>query len=167
MEEQKNLIGGGLVIDVFVLLLLQCGLALHRKCMELCQLECEHRKGTVFGVDLSVMLRDKRDDIPFVVLQCTSEIERRALSVQVGFIITRTKIVVKLIFSVLIWFLLRSLSQGVYRVSGSKPRIQKLCQAFETQKEQVDLSEYSPHDIVSILKQFFKEVWESVADELH
>lgn len=62
--------------------------------------------------------------------------------------------------------LLRSLSQGVYRVSGSKPRIQKLCQAFETQKEQVDLSEYSPHDIASILKQFFKEVWEAVADDL-
>lgn len=55
----------------------------------------------------------------------------------------------------------------MYRVSGSKPRIQKLCQAFETQKEQVDLSEYSPHDITSILKQFFKEVWESVADGFH
>lgn len=61
-------------------------------------------------------------------------------------------------------FLLRSLSQGVYRVSGSKPRIQKVCQAFEAQKEKVDLSEYSPHDITSILKQFFKEVqglWQS------
>lgn len=61
-------------------------------------------------------------------------------------------------------FLLRPLSQGVYRVSGSKPRIQKLCQAFEAQKEKVDLSEYSPHDITSILKQFFKEVpglWQS------
>ncbi|CAG12171.1 unnamed protein product, partial [Tetraodon nigroviridis] len=107
----------------------ECGLALHRKCMESCQLECEHRKGMVFGVDLSLIPRDKRDEVPFVVLQCTSEIEHRALSVQ-----------------------------GVYRVSGSKPRIQKLCQAFETQKEQVDLSEYSPHDIASILKQFFKEL---------
>lgn len=48
----------------------------------------------------------------------------------------------------------------MYRVSGSKPRIQKLCQAFEVQKEKVDLSEYSPHDITSILKQFFKEVWQ-------
>lgn len=45
-------------------------------------------------------------------------------------------------------------------MSGSKPRIQKLCQAFETQKEQVDLAEYSPHDITSILKQFLKEVLE-------
>ncbi|KAM7371780.1 hypothetical protein PAMP_008990 [Pampus punctatissimus] len=107
----------------------ECGLALHRKCMEVCQLECENRKGTVFGVDLSLLLRDKPEEVPFVVLNCTSEIESRALSVQ-----------------------------GVYRVSGSKPRIQKLCQAFEIQKEQLDLSDLSPHDITSILKHFFKEL---------
>lgn len=52
--------------------------------------------------------------------------------------------------------------QGVYRVSGSKPRILKLCQAFECQKDQVDLSDLSPHDITSILKHFFKEVHESL-----
>ncbi|XP_020496591.2 GEM-interacting protein [Labrus bergylta] len=107
----------------------ECGLALHRKCMEVCQSECEHRKGTVFGVDLSLMSHDRPDEVPFVVLRCTSEIESRALSVQ-----------------------------GVYRVSGSKPRIQKLCQAFEIQKDQVDLSDLSPHDITSILKHFFKEL---------
>ncbi|XP_022608079.1 GEM-interacting protein isoform X1 [Seriola dumerili] len=107
----------------------ECGVALHRKCMEVCQLECEHRKGTVFGVHLSVLQRDRPDEVPFVVLRCTSEIESRALSVQ-----------------------------GVYRVSGSKPRIQKLCLAFEMQKEQVDLSDLSPHDITSILKHFFKEL---------
>uniref|UniRef100_A0A3B3W2V6 Rho-GAP domain-containing protein n=1 Tax=Poecilia latipinna TaxID=48699 RepID=A0A3B3W2V6_9TELE len=73
----------------------QCGLAFHRKCMEVCQLECEQKKGTVFGVDLSVILQDTPDEVPFVVRCCTNEIESRALS-------------------------------GVYRVSGSKPRIQKL-----------------------------------------
>ncbi|XP_047427072.1 GEM-interacting protein [Mugil cephalus] len=106
----------------------ECGLALHRKCMEVCQLECEHGKGTVFGVDLSLLPRDRPDEVPFVVQRCTSEIESRALSVQ-----------------------------GVYRVSGSKPRIQKICQAFEMQKE-VDLTDLSPHDITSILKHFFKEL---------
>ncbi|XP_076000231.1 GEM-interacting protein [Genypterus blacodes] len=106
----------------------ECGLALHKKCLEVCQLECEHRKGTVFGVDLSQLLRDTPSQVPFVVRRCTSEIESRALSVQ-----------------------------GVYRVSGSKPRIQKFCQAFETQKDQ-DMSDLSPHDITSILKYFFKEL---------
>nr|XP_057906246.1 GEM-interacting protein isoform X2 [Doryrhamphus excisus] len=107
----------------------ECGLGLHRKCMEVCQIECDNNKGTVFGVHLSLLLRDTRDDVPFVVRRCTSEIESRALSVQ-----------------------------GVYRVSGSKPRVQKLCQAFEEHKEDVDLSELSPHDITCILKHFFKEL---------
>ncbi|XP_070704365.1 GEM-interacting protein [Pempheris klunzingeri] len=107
----------------------ECGLALHRRCMEVCQQECDQRKGTVFGVDLSLLPRDRPDEVPFMVVLCTSEIESRALSVQ-----------------------------GVYRVSGSKPRIQKLCQAFEMLKEQVDLSDLSPHDITSILKHFFKEL---------
>lgn len=51
--------------------------------MEVCQLECDHRKGTVFGVDLSVLLRDRSLAVPFVVTYCTAEIERRALSVEV------------------------------------------------------------------------------------
>ncbi|XP_078140944.1 GEM-interacting protein isoform X1 [Centroberyx gerrardi] len=107
----------------------ECGLALHRKCLEVCQLECENRKGLVFGVGLCLGPQDRPDEVPFVVQRCTAEIESRALSVQ-----------------------------GVYRVSGSKPRIQKLCQAFETQKEQVDLSDISPHDVTSVLKYFFKEL---------
>lgn len=107
----------------------ECGLALHRKCMEVCQQECEYAKDSVFGVDLSLLPRDKPDEVPFVVLRCTSEIESRALTVQ-----------------------------GVYRVSGSKPRVQKLCQALEEQKELVDLSDVSPHDITCILKHFFKEL---------
>lgn len=51
-------------------------------------------------------------------------------------------------------------------MSGSKPRIQKLCQTFETQKDQVDLSDLSPHDITSILKHFFKEVFLEVSIKL-
>lgn len=59
--------------------------------MEVCQLECEHRKGTVFGMDLSMLSHDNPDEVPFVVLQCTTEIESRALSVQVLFTIAMTK----------------------------------------------------------------------------
>lgn len=50
-------------------------------------------------------------------------------------------------------------------MSGAKPRIQKLLNNFETQKEQVDLSDLSPHDITSVLKHFFKEVRESLKHE--
>lgn len=126
--------------------------------MEVCQLECENKKGTVFGVDLSVLLRDRPDEVPFVVVHCTSEIENRALSVQVLAEVKRCT-VASLSCHLITCFLF---SEGVYRVSGSKPRIQKLCQNFETQKEQVDLSDLSPHDITSILKHFFKEVLKDV-----
>ncbi|XP_017557065.1 GEM-interacting protein isoform X1 [Pygocentrus nattereri] len=107
----------------------ECGLALHRKCLDLCQTECEHRRGTVFGVEFSQLPREQPQAVPFIVQRCTEEIESRALTVQ-----------------------------GVYRVSGSKPRIVKLCHAFETQKDQVDLSDLSPHDITSVLKYFFKDL---------
>lgn len=60
--------------------------------MEVCQLECEHKKGSVFGVDLSLLPRDGPDEVPFVVILCTSEIESRALSVQVLFILTLVQI---------------------------------------------------------------------------
>uniref|UniRef100_A0A673FY43 GEM interacting protein n=1 Tax=Sinocyclocheilus rhinocerous TaxID=307959 RepID=A0A673FY43_9TELE len=107
----------------------ECGLAVHRKCLEVCQMECEHRRGFIFGMELSLLPRESLDSVPFVVLRCTEEIENRALGVQ-----------------------------GVYRISGSKPRILKLCQAFEIQKDQVDLGDLSPHDITSVLKHFFKEI---------
>ncbi|XP_052407973.1 GEM-interacting protein-like [Carassius gibelio] len=107
----------------------ECGLAVHRKCLEVCQMECEHRRGFIFGMELSLLPREIQDSVPFVVLRCTEEIESRALGVQ-----------------------------GVYRISGSKPRVLKLCQAFEIQKDQVDLGDLSPHDITSVLKHFFKEL---------
>ncbi|XP_047664053.1 GEM-interacting protein isoform X1 [Tachysurus fulvidraco] len=107
----------------------ECGLMVHRKCLDLCQIECERRRGFLFGIEFSMLPREQPQDIPFIVQRCTEEIESRALTVQ-----------------------------GVYRVSGSKPRILKLCHAFETQKDQVDLSDLSPHDITSVLKLFFKDL---------
>ncbi|KAK3532607.1 hypothetical protein QTP86_026220 [Hemibagrus guttatus] len=107
----------------------ECGLMVHRKCLDLCQTECERRRGYLFGVEFSMLPRDQPQDVPFIVQRCTEELESRALTVQ-----------------------------GVYRVSGSKPRILKLCHTFETQKDQVDLSDLSPHDITSVLKLFFKDL---------
>ncbi|XP_031431662.1 GEM-interacting protein isoform X2 [Clupea harengus] len=107
----------------------ECGLVIHRKCLEVCQLECEQRKGLLFGTCLSLLPRETPDEVPYIVRVCTAEIENRAMTVQ-----------------------------GVYRISGAKPRILKLCQAFEIQKDNVDLSEHSPHDISSVLKHFFKEL---------
>lgn len=48
--------------------------------------------------------------------------------------------------------------QGIYRVSGSRVRVERLCQAFENGRALVELSGNSPHDVTSVLKRFLQEV---------
>ena len=48
--------------------------------------------------------------------------------------------------------------QGIYRISGSRVRVERLCQALENGRRLVDMSGNSPHDISSVLKRFLQEV---------
>lgn len=86
----------------------------------------------LFGVDFLQLPRDFPEEVPFVVTRCTAEIEHRALGLQ-----------------------------GIYRVSGSRVRVERLCQAFENGRVLVELSGNSPHDITSVLKRFLQEVGSS------
>ncbi|NXP50800.1 GMIP protein, partial [Heliornis fulica] len=111
----------------------ECCLACHKKCLESLLITCGHKKlpnrVPLFGIDFTQVPRDFPEEVPFIVVKCTSEIEARALGVQ-----------------------------GIYRISGSKARVEKLCQAFEHGRSLVELSEHSPHDITGVLKHFLKEV---------
>ncbi|NXK18960.1 GMIP protein, partial [Arenaria interpres] len=111
----------------------ECCLACHKKCLENLLITCGHKKlpnrAPLFGIDFTQVPRDFPEEVPFVVVKCTSEIEARALGVQ-----------------------------GIYRISGSKARVEKLCQAFENGRSLVELSEHSPHDITGVLKHFLKEL---------
>ncbi|NXX83798.1 GMIP protein, partial [Urocolius indicus] len=111
----------------------ECCLACHKKCLETLLITCGHKKlpnrVPLFGIDFAQVPRDFPEEIPFLVLKCTSEIEARGLGVQ-----------------------------GIYRVSGSKARVERLCQAFESGRSLVELSEHSPHDITGVLKHFLKEL---------
>ncbi|NXJ86325.1 GMIP protein, partial [Trogon melanurus] len=111
----------------------ECCLACHKKCLENLLITCGHKKlpnrVPLFGVDFAQVPRDFPEEVPFVVVKCTAEIEARALGVQ-----------------------------GIYRISGSKARVEKLCQAFENGRSLVELSEHSPHDITGVLKHFLKEL---------
>ncbi|NWX12293.1 GMIP protein, partial [Aegotheles bennettii] len=111
----------------------ECCLACHKKCLENLLITCGHKKlptrAPLFGIDFTQVPRDFPEEVPFLVVKCTSEIEARALGVQ-----------------------------GIYRISGSKARVEKLCQAFENGRGLVDLSEHSPHDITGVLKHFLKEL---------
>uniref|UniRef100_A0A8C4UNK6 GEM interacting protein n=1 Tax=Falco tinnunculus TaxID=100819 RepID=A0A8C4UNK6_FALTI len=111
----------------------ECCLACHKKCLENLLITCGHKKlpnrAPLFGIDFTQVPRDFPEEVPFIVVKCTSEIEARALGVQ-----------------------------GIYRISGSKARVEKLCQAFENGRSLVELSEHSPHDITGVLKHFLKEL---------
>uniref|UniRef100_A0A8C3L5E2 GEM interacting protein n=1 Tax=Chrysolophus pictus TaxID=9089 RepID=A0A8C3L5E2_CHRPC len=111
----------------------ECYLTCHKKCLENLLITCGHKKlpnrVPLFGIDFTQVPRDFPEEVPFIVVKCTSEIEARALGVQ-----------------------------GIYRISGSKARVEKLCQAFENGRSLVELSEHSPHDITGVLKHFLKEL---------
>ncbi|XP_053320257.1 GEM-interacting protein [Spea bombifrons] len=115
----------------------ECYLTCHRKCLESLIIKCGHKKlpskVPLFGMDFSQFPRYFPEEVPFIIVKCTSEIELRALG-----------------------------KQGLYRVSGAKARVEKLLQAFENGRDLVDLSGHSPHDITSSLKQFLKQLPDSV-----
>ncbi|XP_044936940.1 GEM-interacting protein isoform X4 [Mustela putorius furo] len=52
--------------------------------------------------------------------------------------------------------------EGIYRVSGSRVRVERLCQAFENGRALVDMSGNSPHDVSSVLKRFLQELTDPV-----
>ncbi|KAM8954126.1 LOW QUALITY PROTEIN: GEM-interacting protein-like [Pelodytes ibericus] len=111
----------------------ECYLTCHKKCLETLLIKCGHRKlppkVALFGVDFCLFPRYFPEEVPFIIVKCTSEIELRALG-----------------------------QQGLYRISGAKARVEKLLQAFENGRDLVDLSGHSPHDITSSLKHFFKQL---------
>ncbi|XP_008822685.1 GEM-interacting protein isoform X2 [Nannospalax galili] len=115
----------------------ECFLTCHKRCLETLLILCGHRRLParipLFGVDFLQLPRDFPEEVPFVVTKCTSEIEHRALSIQ-----------------------------GIYRVSGSRLRVERLCQAFENGRGLVELSGNSPHDVTSVLKRFLQELTDPV-----
>ncbi|XP_014442791.1 GEM-interacting protein isoform X1 [Tupaia chinensis] len=115
----------------------ECFLTCHKRCLETLLINCGHRRlpprTPLFGVDFLQLPRDFPEEVPFVVTRCTAEIEHRALGVQ-----------------------------GIYRVSGSRVRVERLCQAFENGRALVELSGNSPHDVSSVLKRFLQELTDPV-----
>ena len=48
--------------------------------------------------------------------------------------------------------------QGIYRVSAVKSKVERLCQSFETDCDEVDLSEHHPNVIANVLKLYLRQV---------
>ncbi|XP_076321637.1 rho GTPase-activating protein 45-like isoform X2 [Tachypleus tridentatus] len=111
----------------------ECGLASHKKCLELLPIQCGHkrlpRKMTTFGVELIAHSRESYEEIPHIITKCIEEIDRK------GYFI-----------------------KGIYRVSGVKSRVEKLCQCFENGAELVDLTEVHPNVIANVLKLYLRQL---------
>ncbi|GFG31850.1 hypothetical protein Cfor_02658 [Coptotermes formosanus] len=111
----------------------ECGLACHKKCLETLAIQCGHkrlpRKMTTFGVDLGQHLTETAALVPHIVCKCIDEIDSRG-----------------------------RLMKGIYRVSGVKSKVEKLCQAFENGADLVDLTDIHPNVIANVLKLYLRQL---------
>ena len=94
------------------------------------------RKMNTFGVDFQKHLKATKRYIPIIVTKCISEIDERGLD-----------------------------TQGLYRISSAKTKLEHLCQLFESGADRVVLSDRPPHLIGSCLKLYFRQV--RVPQKLH
>lgn len=111
-----------------------CGLASHKKCLETLHLLCGPkrllRKMTTFGVDLGHHLLEVGAEIPPLVQRCVAVVDSRGTTVK-----------------------------GIYRVSGVKSKVEKLCQAFENiSAEFVDLTDVHPNVIANVVKLYMRQL---------
>ena len=112
---------------------IDCGLAAHKKCLESLHLLCGPktllRKMNTFGVDLGQHLLQVNAEIPPLLQKCVSVIDLRGTNVK-----------------------------GIYRVSGVKSKVEKLCQAFESGAELVDLTDIHPNVIANVVKLYMRQL---------
>ncbi|GIY92572.1 rho GTPase-activating protein 45, partial [Caerostris extrusa] len=112
---------------------LECGLASHKKCLDSLAIQCGRkrlpRKMNTFGVDLSTHAQESGEEIPYIVIKCIAEVEDK------GFCL-----------------------KGIYRVSGVKSKVEKLCQSFENGAELVDLDGMHPNVVSNVLKLYLRQL---------
>ncbi|CAH0395680.1 unnamed protein product [Bemisia tabaci] len=84
---------------------------------------------TTFGVPLDQHLKATGATIPHIVTKCIQEIDERGI-----------------------------LIKGIYRVSGVKSKVEKLCQEFETYGCSVNLSDVHPNVIANVLKLYLRQL---------
>ncbi|XP_064626065.1 rho GTPase-activating protein 45-like isoform X2 [Lineus longissimus] len=111
----------------------KCGMAIHKKCLEVCSMTCgkkpPQRRLTTFGIDFKEQVEERHIDIPPILVKCVAEVEKRGIT-----------------------------QKGLYRVSGVKSRVEKLCQSFEIEGDKVDLTEHHPNVIANVLKLYLRQL---------
>lgn len=109
-----------------------CGFIAHKKCSELVPAKCvpdlKKIRG-LFGIDLTTIVQVHKCHVPFIVIKCVQEVEKRGL-----------------------------LQEGIYRISGFADEIETLKLALDKDGEKADMSEssYSVNVITGTLKLYLR-----------
>lgn len=109
-----------------------CGFVAHKKCSELVPAKCvpdlKKIRG-IFGIDLTTIVQAHKCSIPFVIIKCVQEVEKRGLD-----------------------------QEGIYRISGFTDEIETLKFTLDKEMEKTDMSEssYSINVVTGTLKLFLR-----------
>lgn len=109
-----------------------CGFIAHKKCSELVPAKCvpdlKKIRG-IFGIDLTTIVQVHQCQVPFIIIKCVEEVEKRGLQ-----------------------------QEGIYRISGFADEIETLKLALDKDGEKMDMSEssYSVNVITGTLKLYLR-----------
>lgn len=110
-----------------------CGFVAHKKCSELVPAKCvpdlKKIRG-IFGIDLTTIVQVHKCQVPFIIIKCVQEVEKRGL-----------------------------MQEGIYRISGFADEIETLKLGLDKDGEKTDMSEssgYSVNVITGTLKLYLR-----------
>ena len=109
-----------------------CGFVAHKKCSESVPPKCvpdlKKIRG-IFGIDLTTIVQVHKCLVPFIIIKCVQEVEKRGLQ-----------------------------QEGIYRISGFADEIETLKLALDKDGEKADMSEhsYSVNVITGTLKLYLR-----------
>lgn len=109
-----------------------CGFIAHKKCSELVPAKCvpdlKKIRG-IFGIDLTTIVQVHKCQVPFIIIKCVQEVEKRGLQ-----------------------------QEGIYRICGFADEIETLKLMLDKDGEKTDMSEssYSVNVITGTLKLYLR-----------
>ncbi|XP_074594887.1 rho GTPase-activating protein 45-like isoform X2 [Brevipalpus obovatus] len=119
----------------------KCLIYSHTKCLRSMIISCggspiqRKKSSPIFNLPLM----NSKEPIPFIVVKCCLEIERRGYTIK-----------------------------GIYRVNGVISRVRKFIRSLENEPYLIDFSETNPNDIGHVLKEYFRSLPEPVfTTDLH
>ena len=120
---------------------------------------------TTFGVRLSDHLQETGAQVPPLVCKCVHNIEAMGgikvkgkldSILRIGW--NFCTIFIGEIYKIKWYNDFSNSLLGIYRVSGVKHKVEKLCQAFENGAELVDLTDQNPNVVANVLKLYMRQL---------